>query len=187
MNSAQFKGQIMTLAELTNKEFTTDAVPRYWWETFGDLPDDVLLQAFAVAKRTSKFFPSPNEFDEIIRQIGRKSGAVVDGATAWDAMQRDLFGCWSETNDRINIRVHGYPWPNDRCKQILRGQLNCTVRDVVEMHPAEYAKTREAFVKAYDGAAQTEQAEATVAKIAAPAPLSVVAPPPLRRISGGGE
>lgn len=192
MNSAQFKAQMAILGEIFDKDLSSGVVSRYFWDTYGDLPDDVLLEAFATIKRSGKFFPRPADFDEAVRQIGRKAGAINDGASAWDAMQRDLFGCWSEANDRVNIRVHGYPWPNDRCRQILRGQLNCTVRDVVEMHPAEYAKTREAFIRAYDGAAQVDQAEATVAKLQAPAPISMptseprafVPPPPLRRIGG---
>ena len=189
MNSAQFKSQLMTLAELTNKEFTSDAVPRYWWQTYGDLPDDVLQKAFAAAQRASRFFPTPAEFDAILRQIAAKGGAVVDGASAWDAMERELFGCWSETNDRINVRVHGYPWPNDRSKAILRGELNCTVRDVAEMHPKGVADLRARFIALYDGAAQVAQAEQTVARLAAPETVPIPIPPrPQRpRLVSGDE
>lgn len=160
---------------------------KYWWQTYGDLPDDILQTAFQVAAQSGGFFPTPATFNEILRGISAQSGAVVDGASAWEAMDRSMFSCWSETNDRINVREHGYPWPDERCKQIIRNDMRRMVRDIAEMHPAEYAKTRERFIALYDGARVVEQASATVAKIEAPAPLSVVAPPPLRRISGGGE
>ncbi len=186
MNKATFQELLTLLGELTNKKLSP-AVRDYWWSRYGDLPADVIRTAFQAALDTCEFFPSPAAFNEILRDVSAQSGAVVDGASAWEAMDRTMFSCWSETNDRINVREHGYPWPDERCKQIIRNEMRRMVRDIAEMHPAEYAKTRERFIALYDGARVVEQAEATVAKIAAPAPLSVVAPPPLRRISGGGE
>ena len=190
MNSTDFKREILILAELFDKDIRSGVVGRYFWDTFGDMPDDVLMQAFAVAQRSLKWFPKPAEFDAIIRTIAAKGGAVVDGASAWDALERDLFGCWSETNDRINVRVHGYPWPNDRCKAILRGELNCTVRDVAEMHPKGVADLRARFIALYDGVAQVAQAEQTVARLAAPETVPVPIPPRPQRprlVSGEGQ
>jgi len=149
----------------------------------------VLQTAFQAALDTSEFFPSPAAFNEILRDVSAQSGAVVDGASAWEAMERGIFSCWSETNDRINVREHGYPWPDERCKQIVRGEMRRMVRDIAEMHPAEYAKTRERFIALYDGARVVEQAAATVAKIQAPDPVQLPAqrPPRLQRVVGGGD
>jgi len=188
VNSAQFKGHLVLLAEMTNKDLS-EPLARYWWQTYGDLPDAVLVAAFEIAKQSCRFFPAPAEFSAFLRGISAQSGAVVDGAAAWEAMQRDLFGCWSETNDRINVRANGYPWPTDRCKAILRGDLNLTVRDVAEMHPAEYAKTRERFIALYDRDQQVAQAEQTVARLAPPETVPIPIPPrPQRpRLVGGEE
>jgi len=113
----------------------------------------------------------------------------VDGGAAWEAMQRTMFSCWSVTNDQITIRATGYPWPTDRCKAILRGDLNLTVRDVAEMHPAEYAKTRDRFIALYDRDQQTVQAQETAARLAAPetAPIPIPPRPQRPRLVSGDE
>lgn len=188
MDQTTFQGLLTLLGELTSKKLSPD-VRKYWWTRYGDLPADVLRTAFQAALDSCEFFPSPAAFNDILRGISAQSGAVVDGAAAWDAMQREIFGCWSETNDRINVRAHGYPWPNDRCKAILRGDLNLTVRDVAEMHPAEYAKTRERFIHLFDRDQQVAQAEQTVARLAPPETVPIPIPPrPQRpRLVGGEE
>lgn len=163
---------------------------KYWWTRYGDLPAEIVRAAFQQALDTCEFFPSPAAFNAILRDIGAQSGAIVDGASAWDAMDRALFAAWSETNDRVNIRENGYPWPDGKdglCRAILRGELGLTVRDVAEMHPAEYAKTRARFVERFDARRQVAQAEATVAKLAAPTPTPLPAERPRLRPVAGGE
>lgn len=149
----------------------------------------MLHTAFQAALDTCEFFPTPAAFNEILRGISAQTGTVVDGASAWEAMDRSMFSCWSETNDRINVREHGYPWPDERCKQIIKGEMRRMVRDIAEMHPAEYAKTRERFIALYDGARVVEQASATVAKLQAPTPvpLNTARPPRHQRVIGGDE
>ncbi len=150
----------------------------------------MLRTAFQTALDTCEFFPSPAAFNDILRGISAQSGTVVDGASAWDGMERAMFSCWSETNDRVNVREHGYPWPNERCKAVLRGDLNCTVRMIAEMHPAEYAKTRERFVALYDRAQQVNQAQDTAARLAPPDTVPIPIPPRPQRprlVSGEGQ
>ena len=176
MNQTTFQKSLKLLGEATNKQLSPELI-RYWWQKYGDLPDEVLLTGFQVALDTCTFFPSPAEFNGLLRTISAAQGQIVDGASAWDAMERELFGCWSETNDRINVRVHGYPWPNDRCKALLRGELHCTVRDVAEMHPKGVADLRARFVARYDGVAQVAQAEQTVARLDPPETVPIPIPP----------
>lgn len=173
MDQTTFQGLLTLLGELTNKKLSPD-VRKYWWTRYGDLPADVLRTAFQAALDSCEFFPSPAVFNDILRGISAQSGAVVDGTSAWEAMQRAIFGCWSEANDRITIRATGYPWPTDRCKAILRGDLNLTVRDVAEMHPAEYAKTRDRFIHLFDSSQSVDQASTHVAKLVDAPPLRVL-------------
>ena len=137
-----------------------DALSALWWRKFGALPDGVLLPAFELALDTCKFFPSIAEFNDLLRAVAQAEGRIVDGATAWNACERALFSCWSETRDRLILaRGDGYPWPDERCKDVLRRQMDRTVRDVANMHPKEYATARERFIQLYDQGAQVGRAQ----------------------------
>jgi hypothetical protein len=154
-----------------------DALLGLWWRKFGALPDGVLLPAFELALDTCKFFPSIAEFNDLIRAVAQSEGGIVDGATAWNACERALFACWSETRDRLILaKGEGYPWPDPRCKEVLRGAMDRTVRDVANMHPKEYAATRDRFVALYDQGAQVAQAQHGSPSIG---------PTPLRQIGQG--
>lgn len=159
MNNAQFKGHLVLLAEMTNKDLSTPLL-QYWWQTFGDLPDDTLLPAFEMAKQSCRFFPSPAEFNDLLRQVAASRGAIVDGASAWDQCERIIFRQWSEANDAKVRERGGYPWPNLTCKEIVREKLNHTPRSIAMMHAKDYAATRERFIAAYDSAQAVAQAEA---------------------------
>lgn len=162
MNSAQFKGQLLILAELTNKDLSSGVTAQYFWETFGHLPDDVLAPAFAMAKRTSRYFPSVPDFETLVRQVARGQGQIVDGVSAWEACERLIFRCWSEANDHLVRQEGGYPWPDAQCKSIVRDELNLTVRRIALLHPKEYERVREEFIRRYNGAAALVEAQAAV-------------------------
>lgn len=154
-----------------------EALSALWWRKFGALPDGVLVPAFDLALDTCKFFPSIAEFNDLIRAVAQAEGAVLDGATAWNACEKALFTCWSEARDRLLLaKDEGYPWPDTRCKEVLRGAMDRTVRDVANMHPKEYAATRERFVALYDQGAKVAQAQHG---------SPVLAPIPLRRLGDG--
>lgn len=161
MNNAQFKGHLMLLAEMTNKDLSAPLV-QYWWQTFGHLPDDTLVPAMEMAKQSCKFFPSPAEFNDILRQVAAARGAIVDGASAWDECERIIFRQWSEANDHLVRQQGGYPWPNLRCKEIVRDRLNLTPRMIALMHAKDYDATRSRFVKAYDEGQAVERAEVAI-------------------------
>jgi len=162
MNIAQFKGHLMLLAELANKDLSTPMV-QYWWQTYGDLPDAVLFPAFEIAKRKSKYFPTPSDFDEIIQSIAAKDGTIVNGEAAWNVLWRDVISQCSEASDRmIAERLRnggpGYAWPNERARVVVKDEMRTTIRALSEMHPAELAKRREAFIRHYDAGQAVAQA-----------------------------
>lgn len=162
MNHAQFKGQLMTLAELTNKDLSSLTV-KYFWDTFGTLPDDVIQPAFELAKRTCKFFPSPAEFGELVESLTARSGEIVNGATAWESCQQLIFGRYSEaTEAQIRKEGNGYPWPNERCKHVTRKVLGLTVRDIAMKSGRDLDITRAKFIAAYDSVQAVERAEAAI-------------------------
>lgn len=159
-----------------NSKQALDALTGIWWRKFGHLPDGLLVPAFELALDTCKFFPSIAEFNDLLRTVAKSEGAVVDGATAWDAIERAIIGRWSEAGDRMILSAGtGYPWPDDRCKRLVRDAMNLRVRDIATMHPAEYARTRDDFIRRYDQAEQVERAQVGVG----------VLPTPLRQIGGG--
>jgi hypothetical protein len=144
-----------------------DALIALWWRKFGDLPDGILGPAFELALDTCKFFPSIAEFHELIHTVARAEGGIADGATAWEAIERDIIGRWSETNDRLLASTNRrYPWPDDRSRAILRDEMGCMVSSLAQMHPKGLAEVRERFVAKYDATLATEQARAGVARLA---------------------
>jgi hypothetical protein len=162
MTNAHFKGHLMLLAEMTNKDLSAPLV-QYWWQTFGNLPDATLLPAFEMAKQSCRFFPSPAEFHDLLRQAAAATGAVVDGATAWDECERLIFRQCSEAGDRLVLQSgQGYPWPNPRCKELVREQLNLTVRGIATMHAKDYDATKARFVALYDSVQAVERAEQAI-------------------------
>jgi hypothetical protein len=107
-----------------NSKPALDALIALWWRKFGDLPDGILVPAFELALDTCTFFPSIAEFHGLIRTVAASEGAVVDGATAWEAIERDIIGRWSETGDRLLASTNRkYPWPDDRSREILRDEM----------------------------------------------------------------
>lgn len=172
MNNTQFKGHLVLLAEMTNKDLSTPLL-QYWWQSFGDLPDETLLPAFEMAKQSCRFFPSPAEFREFLQEVASSQGAIVNGYTAWEALEKAIFRPWSEANDRVMVQENRkYPWPTPLCREVLRGQMALTPRDVAMMHPKEYAATRERFIKAFDSAQTVGHAvERTQAALDAPTVL----------------
>jgi hypothetical protein len=161
MQRSHFQKQLTLIGTATNKELTP-GLSDLWWRKFGALPDDVLAAAFEVVIDTCRFFPSPAEFNDILRQVAASRGAIVDGATAWDECERLIFRQWSEAGDRLVLQSgQGYPWPNPRCKDIVRERLNLTVRGIAMMHARDYDQTRARFIAAYDSGQAVERAEAT--------------------------
>lgn len=167
MNNGQFRGHLVLLAEVTNKDLSGPLI-ELWWTTFGDLPDHVLLTGFHLAMQSAEFFPTPARFRQLLGAIAAEAGAPIGGQATWEAMERDIFRRWSETGDRLIASTVGgkYPWPDDRSREVLRGQLTLTVRDVVMMHPAEYAATRERFVELYDEGRMVAEAHEAVDRLA---------------------
>lgn len=150
-----------------NSKQAIDTLAALWWRKFGDLPDGILVPAFELALDTCKFFPSIAEFHELIHTVARSEGAIVDGASAWEAIERDIIGRWSETNDRLLASTgRKYPWPDDRSRDILRNEMGCMVSSLAQMHPKGLAEVRGRFVAKYDAALATEQSRAGVAKLA---------------------
>lgn len=120
----------------------------------------MLGAAFELVIDTCKFFPSPAEFNDLLRQVAAAAGAVVDGASAWDECERLIFRQWSEASDRLVLQAgQGYPWPNPRCKEIVRERLNLNVRAIATMHAKDYDQTRARFIAAYDSGQAVERAE----------------------------
>ena len=56
----------------------------------------------------------------------------------------------------------GYPWPNPKCKEIVRERLNLTPRMIALMHAKDYEATRGRFIAAYDSAQAVERAELSI-------------------------
>ena len=162
MNRTLFQKHLMLIGTATNKELAP-ALSDLWWRKYGGLPDDVLTAAFEVVIDTCKFFPAPAEFNDILRQVAAASGAVVDGATAWDECERLIFRQWSEAGDRLVLQAgQGYPWPNPRCKELVRERLNLTVRGIATMHAKDYDATRGRFIALYDSVQAVERAEQAI-------------------------
>jgi len=174
MNQQIFQRSLKLLGDATNKALSPDLI-RFWWTRFGDLPDEVLLTTFELAMTECKFFPSPAEFKDLLGQVAGR-GLAANGAAVWDEMHRTLFGCWSETRDRVMLQENRkYDWPDDLSRSILRDRLNLTVRRVAEMHPKDYEAARERFIKAYDSVQAVERAE------------QAIDAPNVRRIGAVGE
>lgn len=166
MNQATFQKSLRLLSDATSKKLSTELI-RFWWQRFGDLPDDILAEGFMRALDSCDYFPSPSQFMAILRDISASQGGIADGATAWEAIERDIIGRWSETNDRLLASTNRrYPWPDDRSRAILRDEMGCMVSGLAQMHPKGLAEVRERFVAKYDAALATEQARAGVAKLA---------------------
>lgn len=143
-----------------------DALAALWWRKFGDLPDAILLPAFELALDSCKFFPSIAEFNDLIRTVGRAEGGIVDGASAWEAIERDILGRWSETSDRLMASAgKRYPWPDERSRDILRNEMGCVISALAQMHPKALGDIRDRFIAKYDAALTTERARAGVAKL----------------------
>lgn len=168
MNRIHFQERLTLIGAATNKVLSPE-LSGLWWRKYGDLPDELLLEAFQLVEDTCRFFPSPAEFNDLLRRIGASRGQIVDGMTAWDAIERDILGNWSETNDRLMASAgRRYPWPDDRSRDILRSEMGCMVSALAQLHPKGLAEVRDRFVAKYDAALATEQARAGVAKLAQP-------------------
>lgn len=145
--------------------------------------DEVTLRGALARYRQGgrPFFPTVPEIEKAANELATARGVAVDGAAAWEAMDRALFRVWSEAGDRlIGMRIvdggPGYPWPNERCREIVRIRMNRTVRGLATIeNEIERAKARAEFVRLYDATSANEQAKA-----------NLEAPQPLRRIGGGG-
>lgn len=167
MNQTTFQKSLRLLSDATNKRLAPELM-RFWWQRFGDLPDDILAEAFMRALDSCDFFPSPSQFMAILRDISASQGAITDGASAWEVIDRDIIGQWSETGDRLIAQSgKGYPWPDDRSKAILRSEMGYMISALAQMHPKAVAEVRDRFIGKYDAAVATEQARAGVAKIEA--------------------
>lgn len=143
------------------------------------------------------FFPTVPEILKAVSELAAARGVAVDGASAWEAMQRALFSQWSEAGDRlIGTRIAaggpGYPWPNERCREIVKGRMNRTVRGIAQIESAyELDKVRAEFVRYYDAkqAVDAVEAQDTAARLPAPETVPIPIPPrPQRpRLVSGDE
>lgn len=165
MNQQTFQKSLKLLSDATSKTLSPELI-RFWWQRFGDLPDEVLQEAFIRALDTCNYFPSPAQFMGILREISASQGAIVSGASAWEAIERDIIGQWSETGDRL-LASSGrrYPWPDERSREILRNEMGCMISSLAQMHPKALAEIRDRFIAKYDATLATEQARAGVAKL----------------------
>jgi hypothetical protein len=165
MNQTTFQKSLKLLSEATSKRLSPE-LAAYWWRRFGDLPDEILIEAFQRALDSADYFPSPAQFMGILRDISASQGAIVGGAGAWEAIERDILGQWSETNDRLMASAgKRYAWPDERSRDILRNEMGCMVSALAQMHPRALAEVRDRFVAKYDAAIATDQARAGVAKL----------------------
>jgi len=129
------------------------------------------------------FFPTVPEILKAASELAAARGVAVDGASAWEAMQRALFGQWSEASDRlISTRIAaggpGYPWPNERCREIVKARMNRTVRGIAQIESAyELDKVRGEFIRLYNANEAADEAEQTVARLAPPETVPIPIPP----------
>lgn len=136
--------------------------------------DDVVLRAalHRCAQSNTKYFPTLPEILDAVDDLATARGVGAGGAALWEECERYIFRVWSEANDHRVRQAGGYPWPNDRCKQIIRETLNLTPRMIATMHPKDYAETRGRFVSAYDSVQAIEFADAQErARLNEPTPL----------------
>ena len=169
MNNAQFKGHLMLLAEMTNKDLSTPLV-QYWWQRYGELPDATLLAAFEMAKQTCDFFPAPAKFNEILRQVAAGNGEVIDGETAWTYLQNRTV---RKFRPGVGIREPGDPdpyrskqdpldWPDELARRIVREELGGIYALAVTEGDYAREQQRKRFVRSYDSAQAVERAEAAI-------------------------
>ncbi len=182
MNQQTFQKSLKLLSDATSKKLSPE-LAGFWWQRFGDLPDDILAQAFMQALNTCDYFPSPAQFMTILRGISASQGAIVDGASAWESIERDIIGQWSETGDRLMASAGTkYAWPDDRSRQILRNEMGSMISSLAQMHPKGLAEIRDRFVAKYDAALAVTQAREGVAKLDAQQAAGLIPPTPLRQI-----
>lgn len=126
--------------------------------------DDVTLRAALqrCAQSNSKYFPTVPEILAAVEELATARGTAEGGAALWEDCERRIFRQWSEANDHLVRQQGGYPWPNNRCKQIVRETLNLTPRMIALMHPKDYAETRTKFIAAYDSVQAVERAESAI-------------------------
>ncbi|MGN6562616.1 MAG: hypothetical protein ACTHMU_08140 [Thermomicrobiales bacterium] len=180
MNSAAFRASLDALADLTGKELTPN-ITRWWWQRYGDLPDAVLTQAFEIACETCKFFPSPAEFNGILAGLAERGGALLTGAAAWDALDRDVLRTYAPG---ITLRI---AWPDQRSRDVLRLQMGKLIHDVCQMHPAQLATVREEFIRRYDASRAADTAQATLDRLVSSKPKPAISDPRNLRLVSGEE
>lgn len=176
MNNTEFRRQLVTLAELTNKDLTP-TVAKWWGERYSNLPDAVLRRAFEIAAERCRFFPTPAEFNAILEGLAAQSGHIVDGATAWDALDRDVLRTYAPG---ITKQI---PWPDERSREVLRGEMGKLIHDVCQMHPRDLAMVREEFIRRYDAGRMADRAQDTLDRLTASHPAALPARD-LRLVSG---
>jgi hypothetical protein len=140
------------------------------WEDVCHLDDASFVIACERCRKECDWFPKAKHILERARVVQRSTGAVIDGASAWAALESAILNRWSEAGDRL-LASQGkrYPWPDDRTRAIFYVEMNLTPRTVATLDldkredAYRYDQYRKRFIQLYDEQAGTQEAIAQVA------------------------
>lgn len=163
MNRRTFQENLWKLATACSVEITPDKAEVYW-EDLRDLPDDIFAVACTRARREwDKPFALP-PIAVLLRyatEAAQAEGAIVDGATAWDAFT-------SRVLRRYSFGVtKSFDWPDELTREVVREHLgiaNAAVHTLALIeHDIEREKYRKRFIAEYNARRQTTQARDALA------------------------
>lgn len=132
-----------------------------YWEMLAQVPDDLFVVACkrALADWDRSFaFPPIATLLRYAAEAAARSGAVIDGDSAWSYLMRRTVQTF-----RPGVANQIVDWPDPLSRQVIRDQLG-TIYNLATLE-GDYAidQARRRFVKAYDAQRGTLAAQATAA------------------------